>query len=386
MKHGTPLACGLAAACLVLASCGHGRYTSEAKADAEKRAGQLKAATQFDMATQQFESGDLDRALRTTDSTIALTPEVSVPYLLRGRILLEMGKPEEALAALEKGESIDPKNADFSYYRGVVLESVGRRTAALEAFTQAAAIAPTDLKHRLAASEIMTELGWLDQAESLLVENQSAFQYSPGLRQMLGHIAMMRGDTPQAVEQFQEAVVLGPDDPALVEDLSRALIAAGRFTDAEQCLKRLMDNAKYRDRRDIRHMRARCLVEIGRPVEAREILMRLVDGKAGASDVEAWIRLAEVAVMMNDDRQLRTAASRLISIAPDRFEGYLAQAMWQRRERDLPAALRSLEKSISLAPGNPAPARLKALILKQMGRAADADQAFEHADRLAQRR
>lgn len=377
-------ACCLIAAAALLGSCGHGKFTSAAKVDAEKRAGQLKAATNFDMATQQFESGDLERALRTTDSTIAITPDVSVPYLLRGRILLEMGKPEEAIAALEKGESIDPKNADFSYYRGVVLESVGRKTAALEAYQKAASIDPTDLKHRLAAAETMAEMGWLDQAEALLVENQSSFKYSPGLRQMLGHIAMMRADIPQAVEQFQEAVVLGPDDPALLEDLSRALIAGGRFTDAEQCLKRLTDNPKYKDRRDIRHMRARCLVEIGRPVEAREILMHLVEEKAGATDVEAWIRLTEVAVLMNDDRQLRTAASKLITIAPDRHEGYLAQGIWQRHEKDLPAALRSLDKSIALAKGNPAPTRLKAIILRQMGRTEDADKLFSRADRLAQ--
>lgn len=354
----------------LLPACGHGKFTSAAKVDAEKRAGQLKAATQFDMAMQQFQSGDLDRALRTTDASIAIAPDVSVSYLLRGRILLEMGRAEEALASLERGAEIDAKNAEFPYYGGIVLESVGRNAAALEAYQKASEINPAELKYRLAAAETMAELGWLDQAEAFLVESQDTFRYSPGLRQMMGHLAMMRGDSTGAIDHFQEAALLGADDPAILEDLARAQIAAGRFTDAEQSLKRLCDNPRVSERRDLRHLRARCLIETGRPVEARQVLSKLVEEKAGQNDVEAWVRMAEVAVMTNDHRQLRTISSKLITMAPDRHEGYLAQAMSQRREGDLPGALRSVDKSISLSRGNPAPAQLKSLILKQMGRVA----------------
>lgn len=354
----------------VLASCaGHGTYTTKAKADAEARMAEIKAATDYDLAHQQFESGDLDRALRTVDRSLMLTPDAPKGYLLRGRVLLEMGRAEESLASLDRGAELAPADALFPYYRGVVLESVGRREQALDAYQRAMSLDPANLQYVMASAEVLVEMKRPDEAERLLLDAVARAEFSAGLRQMLGHVAMMKGEPSRAADEFAQAAVLAADSPAVLEDLASAQIASGRFTEAEQTLRRLCDRPEYRGRRDVQHMRARCLVELGRPVEAREVLVRLTSDRQGASDVDAWARLADVALMMNDDHQLRTASSRLISIAPDRYEGYLAQAMWQRRAGDLPAALRSVDKAIERAGDSGAPQRLRALILDQLSRA-----------------
>lgn len=369
----------LGASSVVLCSCGHGRYTTEAKKDSEKRLSQLKSATQFDLATQQYESGDLDRSLRTIEQSIALTPDVARPYLLKARILIEMGRTEEALSAIDKGADLAPDSADFYYFRGVALEGVGRTDGAIEAYARAADLDTSDLQYVLAHAEVLIESGRSDEAREVLTAAAEEFQFSPGLRQLQGHLAMIAGDAPGAVEHFQQAALLGPDDPSLLEDLAGAQIAAGRFSDAEKTLERLTANPKYRERRDVLHMRARCLVETGRPAEARKILTRLTEQKSGASDAEAWVRMCEVAVMMNDDRLLRSSAARVLTIAPERYEGYLAQAMWQRRAGDLEAALRSTERAIERAPAQSAPLRMKGLLLKQMGDTPAAEQAMSAA-------
>ena len=114
------------------------------------------------------------------------------------------------------------------------------------------------------------------------------------------------------------------------------------------------------------HLRAACLIELDRPVEARSILYRLVRSRESTNDVEAWIKLIDVALMLHDDGLLRSAANRLMATAPGRHEGYLALALWQRGNGDLEGALRSAERALDRAAGDPTPGHLHAIVLREL--------------------
>ncbi|MHC4590830.1 MAG: tetratricopeptide repeat protein [Planctomycetota bacterium] len=327
---------------IVLAGCeGHGTYTSKFLEESARDMAKLRAATQYDLAVQQFHSGDLARALETIDGAIALEGEVGKAYLLRGRILLEKGDTDEALATLERGRVLDPADPGFAYYRGIAQERVGRLDDALASYRA-------------------------DEARRLLAEQVGDFESNAGVRQALGHIASLEGDDDLAVHLFTEAALLSPEDPVLREDLCHAQIAAGRFAEAELTLRRRADDEDYAQRPDLKHLHASCLIELDRPVEARSILYRLVRSDDGANDVEAWIKLIDVALMMRDDGLLRSAANRLMAAAPGRHEGYLALAMWQRGSGDLQGALRSVERAMDRAAGDPTPGHLHAIVAREL--------------------
>src|SRR5687767_5935812 len=84
-------------ALLTLAGCaGHGNYTQERVNAAGARMSQLKSGTEWQMAQQQFLAGELDKSLKTVDRSIALNDQVPKSHTLRGRILVEKGRLEEA--------------------------------------------------------------------------------------------------------------------------------------------------------------------------------------------------------------------------------------------------------------------------------------------------
>lgn len=374
-KIGGQVAALVLCAGLGLAGCsGHGQYTQAHKDQATLRVAQMKSATEWDMAHQQFLAGDLKKALASVDRSISLNDEVAKSHVLRARILVEMGALEPALASVDKALELDPKSTDGFYFRGIIFERFGQNEEALACFKQAAETDQTSPQYPLASAEMLIELGRLDEAEQLLLGGATRFQHNAGVRQTLGHIAMMRHDYTRAVELFTEACRLAAEDPGLQEDLARAQISAGRFAEAETTLSWVISQDKQNRRRDLVQLRARCLIELDRPVEARDLLLKLTSDDRGVNDPALWKDLGTVSVMLADRIQLRRCAQRLMSIAPHSADGYVLMAMWHRQVGDLNAALAIVRRARSL-PGATAPA-LEGLLCAQLGFQAEAEQAF----------
>jgi len=372
------LVAGLAAGLTGCAS-GHGRYTSEHIERAHERMATIKAATSWDMARQQFLVGDLSKALTNVDESLELNSAVPKSHTLRGRILMELGQLEAAVVSYREALNLDPGFVEAHYYLGIAHERFSEHEEALERYMAAANLDPSNAQYVIAAAEMHIELGRLDRAMELLENRRSNHQHNAGVRQTMGHIAMMRGEHEKAVTLFGEARLLAPDELALHEDLALAQIASSRFTEAEYSLRRLMSHNDFKDRRDLKHAHARCLIELDRPVEARSILLALTSDKAGAGDIEAWVDLGEVAMHLGDMNRVRLVAARLTAIAPHRHEGPLMMGMWSRRNGDLEGALASLTRATKLAGADPRPAMLRGVVLGELGRQNEAASSFVDA-------
>jgi len=371
-------AAGLA---LTLAGCnsGHGQHTAEGITNAQQRMADMKSASTWDMARQQYLVGDLSKALKSVDDSIELNPSVPKSHTLRGKILIELGQLDQAIESFRKALANDPGFHEAHYYKGVALERVSDFEGAGEAYEAAANLEPSNTQYAVAASEMLIELGQVERAEELLRSRKSMYEHNAGVRQTLGHLAMLRGDHAKAVEMFREARLLAPDDLQIAEDLSLALISNEDWVDAEYTLRTLLGRDEYKERRDLRRMHARTLVALDRPVEARTILLSLTNDGAGRNDWQALIDLANVALLLGDDARARISARRAVSLVPDHPEPYALLAAAQFRSDDLEGALESLNRSVERARGDATPALLRGVVLQRLGRHAEADQSFDLA-------
>lgn len=346
---------------------GHGKYTQEGLSKARQRLDDMKSATQYDMARQAFLAGDVEKSIKLVDGSIALNPGVAKSHVLRGRAMIERGSTEEALASLKRAEAIDPTNVEAHYYQGIAYERVLKRDQALECYAKAAELDPTNAQYAVAATEVMVDLGRNEEAEVYLRQRSANFEHNAGVRQTLGHLAMMRGDAKTGAEMFNEARLLAPEDGAILEDLARAQFALGEFGEAEMNVSRLLRDAKNAGRRDLLHMRARCLGELSRLVEARDTFLVLTSGLEGAADTEAWTGLGNVAYVLKDMNRVRMASARVIALAPERPDGYMLKALWHRRMGDTDRALLEIERTLERAPTHASALTLKGIILADRG-------------------
>jgi len=360
-----------------LAGCaGHGNYTSRAMSDAQNKMAGLKAMNDHQQAEQAFQAGDLDKALKMVDRSLASNPNVEKSYVLRGRILIEKGDLENALLCFQKAEALKPESVEAQYYQGIVYERFTQNDEALKHYLKAGELDPSNPQYAVAAAEMMIDLDRLPDAETFLSKQQPAFEHNAGVRQTLGHIAMLKNDLPAAVKLFNEAHLLAPDDTIVLEDLIHAQIATGQFGEASYNIDTLIKAAGGKDRRDLRQLQARCLLNLDRPVEARELLIKLTGDSEGQKDVEAWIELGNVAFVLKDNARLRQSSQRVLALAPARAEGYTLRALWQRRQGDLAGALDSLNKAVDLRGTETDPLILRGLVLRELGRIEEARQSF----------
>lgn len=371
-------ALGLLGLLLASGCTGQGKYTREGVSLAEEKMSVLKAGTEWKMAQQAFLAGDLEKAMRKVDASLSLNDSVTKSHVLKGRILIEMGDLGTALESLLTAQTIDPQSADANYYLGIVYERLDETEKAASCYERACELDGFNPAYAVAAAEMMIDLGRLDDAEAYL-ESGPMFEHDAGVRQALGHIAMIQSKPQRAVAMFEEAALLAPSDPVILEDLTRAEMATGQYNAAEQNLRRLQKDANHAGRRDLQHMRAQCLVELDRPVEARTLYQSLLEGEEGVSDAEAWVGLGNVAFLLDDQRTLRRCASRVVAMAPDRADGYSLWALWYRTEGNLDKAITSIDRAIDARPDDAAMHAFRGVVLVDAGREREAIDSFTDA-------
>lgn len=369
----------LALAALTGCKGGHGQHTSTQLNAVTNRQNAMKAGNEYDQAKQFYLAGQFEKADKYINKCIQLNPGVAKSYILKGRIQLETGDLEQALTAFQKAEVVDPKNVDAQYYQGIVYERFAQLDKALTHFTAAAEADPADAQYAIAVAETMMDLGKVDEAEKYLTTRGPSFEHNAGIKQTLGHIAVLRQDYENAVRLFNDARLLAADDATIVEDLVHAQIQTGRYLDADFNIARLLKEKDNTGRRDLLKLRARCLTMLDRPLEAREVLVELTSGDEGQRDADAWIELGQVCYGIKDMNRTRQAWQRIVAIAPHRTEGWTLKALYQRRTGDLEGALKTAERAVERRGNDVDPLVLQGLILSDLGRNSEARACFASA-------
>ncbi len=361
---------------LMLAGCGgSGAYTRQTSLDHASKMDVMKSASEFDMARQSYFAGDLRKALKRIDLSISINDQVAKSHVLRGRIQLERSELDSALNSLHTARELAPENVDAHYFLGVVYERLSEHDEALEYYKSAAELDPEDAQYVVAVAEVLIDDGRTDEAEAYILSRGTKFEHNAGVRQILGHIAMIQNDHSRALMMFNEARMLAPEDTDILEDLAQTQIALGRYGEAAVILAKLLQDERVAAvRRDLRHMYARCLVETNRFIDARTVYLSLTEDDEGASDVDAWVGLGNVACIVNDPYRHKSAARRVLSLAPDREEGYLLMAIYHRRRGELADALRYLDMGSQVVADTNAIFTLAGVVLSEMGRTDEARQ------------
>lgn len=310
----------VAAAALFSAGCGETAHSQQVRREARDRYDRAGAQIAYDQARQAFQSGQFEQALDNVDRAIARFPKESSYLLLRGRILHEMTRVDEAHESFRASAELDPKKPEPHYFMGIIHQRWRENDKAIQSYARAAELDPTKIHFAAAEIEVLTLSRKFDDADARLAAIERRFEFSPILDRLRADVHKMRGDHDACTAMLERAAVRDTSSLELLEELAFARYSKGDWNGS---LAVLDDPAldKVESRPDLARLRARNLILLGRPAEARDVLLAIRE----ESDPECRTALlmGHAAWRLSDWGRVREAGETIVRRYPELADGYL---------------------------------------------------------------
>lgn len=282
------------------------------------------AAAHVNLGAVYYEARDYGHAIPALRKGLALNPELPGAQGMLGMALLTQGFAAEAIAHLEKGQSVDllgvallevgrdrealdrleaslqsrPNDPDLLYYlgraharlaqqvtdrlgtefptaartvqlRGEARTAAGDQAGATQEYQAALKLRPDLHGVHLALGEIYLSAGDYPAAEKEFRAEAELVPGSAAAAYQLGAVLLNLGDPDRAVKELQRAETLKPGMPETLLALGRAQVATGATREAEKNFLRVIEQEKKSLLTEAAHFQLTQLYrQLGRTAEA----------------------------------------------------------------------------------------------------------------------
>jgi predicted O-linked N-acetylglucosamine transferase (SPINDLY family) len=188
------------------------------------------------------DAGDADSAEREARRIVA-DGHVQPPVLnALGLILVEGGRPEEAVTFFRDARTLDPTYLPACLNEASVLQQQGRLSEALAALQATGAQVATDARLSLAKAKLLEQTGRDDDAVAAYLD---AARLDPRLagecHRHVGRLHYARNDIYTAIDAYEIATRHAPADAELWNALGNAYMDVARIADAARCYRAALE-------------------------------------------------------------------------------------------------------------------------------------------------
>jgi Tfp pilus assembly protein PilF len=244
---------------------------------------------------------------------------------------VERGDEELGVRALEEIIEVRPRSWRAHYMLAELRREIGETSGAIVALEHAHALRPLRDADVVVLAELYVAEGAPGQAAAHLRRIAPSSDVFGQAQELLGALAMGKGDHPAAITHFERAAANGRTSARA--HLARAQIAAGRREEARRELAEiLLTGADPDTAAQARRLR----LGIERP------------------DLEAELERAGRAALAADTTSLdevRSSFQSVLAFDPELWEAHFGVGLVARRREDFAGAAGSFRRALELAPG-----------------------------------
>lgn len=281
----------------------------------------------IDMAQQQFQNGDYQKAQQTTYDALDIDPQYIPAHLLLGQIYLDQNKYSLAQKSFQHCLSLNPTHAQANYYLGVILEKRGLMPDALDHYRLAWETDTHNVPYLLAVVETLAAQEHYQEALDMLMDFLQEGESDVSVYVAAGTILTTMGKSGEAVSMYRQAMYLAPDNDQISESLAFALLATDEPEESVAIFERLEQKARDQSQTlNWSHYLAMgdCYMKMSQYFKAQRCFEKV--SEQDNSNPRIWIRLAQTAMARDDLSRAQTWAQRAISLDPGNTEAQMALA------------------------------------------------------------
>ncbi len=348
---------------------------AQRRVEAEQHWNQVRARVKYQLATQQFEHGQIEAAVASVTEAIAAENSSADQYLLLAHCHLEQGQLAAARLALGEAERCAPQSPEVEYTLGLLAERTDQLEVALDHYRRARTLNDSVVDYLVAEAECLVALGRTEEALVLVNANLDRFDSDGTLELLLAHIALLLDDKEMAVHNLRLAMERsGCGSPSaaangcagLLEECGRLLSETGRYAEAVALLRPYLEAQREVSPSLVLALGAAYLAT-DRVDEAKRLLREELQHHPNLA--EGWMLLARTALMTGDWMTTRRCADQLARLAPRSAPTFLLQGFVCWKQSDLRAAEEALRKAVSLDPHDRVAHDLLERVLEESGHA-----------------
>lgn len=246
-------------------------------------------AAQTALVFLEREAGKLEQALERAAHILEKYPKTPMAAVLYGDLLMQAGRPAEALKAYTREQEREPSPMLVLrlYQAKRKVQGEGEAIGFLERWLQAH---PDDLQVAQSLALAHLEAGRVDQARERFEQLVAAHPKDASLLNDLAWVYLQAGD-PRAKTLAEQAYELAPGDISVLDTLGWILIREGQPALSLKYLRQgyVLDSKEPR----IRYHLAVALSRLGRKTEARQELaevLKLSNDFEGVADAKALLQ------------------------------------------------------------------------------------------------
>ncbi|MCS7238465.1 MAG: tetratricopeptide repeat protein [Thermoguttaceae bacterium] len=278
--------------------------------------------------------GQMAKAADYFRKATELGPDRAEAFLGLGRVLIDLGENQQAVAALSQQVQLAPGSLEGWYRLGLALQGTGRLSEAKEAFLRAWRIKPDHRAVLFSLADVCDKLGQKGEA--------TRFR-----REFARLEAAVRLDPAKRHTWYDDVA-------AAREGLAAAHVAAGRFFAARDDLSQAEEHWRRAAEVDPQNIPARAALLDRSSAESRwsEAIHWAEElEKIEPQNIDWTLQRAALLVQVRQVEQAEEAFRKVVSIAPERPDGYVGLAQLALfRGRDPQAARQYARQAVSCDP------------------------------------